>query len=140
MSARALLLRLDAVRPSGPGRWTARCPAHDDRNPSLAIRECDDGRTLLKCFAGCGADEIVTAVGLTLADLMPPRAIGDHVPRERKLFNPSDILECVAHEALIVALAASDIVNGKPVSDADKDRIMLASSRLGAAAEIGGAA
>ena len=33
--------------------WTARCPAHDDRNPSLSICETADGLLLLKCFAGC---------------------------------------------------------------------------------------
>jgi hypothetical protein len=33
--------------------WTARCPAHDDRNPSLSITEDRDGRVLLHCFAGC---------------------------------------------------------------------------------------
>lgn len=38
--------------------WMARCPAHDDKNPSLAIR---DGETnvLLTCFAGCDRRDIV---------------------------------------------------------------------------------
>jgi hypothetical protein len=33
--------------------WSARCPAHDDHNPSLSITEDRDGRVLLHCFAGC---------------------------------------------------------------------------------------
>lgn len=36
----------------GP-RWIARCPAHDDSEPSLSIGTGDDGRVLLHCFAGC---------------------------------------------------------------------------------------
>jgi hypothetical protein len=49
--------------------WIAQCPAHDDRSPSLSIREGRDGRTLLRCFAGCELDTIVRALGLGLSDL-----------------------------------------------------------------------
>lgn len=33
--------------------WLACCPAHDDREPSLAVRDGDDGRVLVHCHAGC---------------------------------------------------------------------------------------
>lgn len=62
-----LLARLDAVRKSGPG-WQARCPAHDDRSPSLSIREGDRG-VLLKCWSGCALSEIVGALGIEVSDL-----------------------------------------------------------------------
>lgn len=68
-----LLPRLDRVRERGPGRWTARCPAHDDRTPSLSIRETEDSRVLIHCWTGCEAAAIVAAIGLELADLFPPR-------------------------------------------------------------------
>ena len=60
--------------PSGPhrNRWLALCPSHSDKNPSLAITEKQDGRLLLKCWHGCGANEIVSAIGLELKDLFPP--------------------------------------------------------------------
>ena len=32
--------------------WTARCPAHDDRDPSLSIRDAG-GKVLVRCHAGC---------------------------------------------------------------------------------------
>ena len=51
----------------------ARCPAHDDRRASLSITEADDGRVLLRCFAGCSVNAIVEAVGLEVRDLFPPR-------------------------------------------------------------------
>jgi hypothetical protein len=67
-----LLGKLKGVKESGKG-WIARCPAHEDGNASLSISEGDDGRVLLKCFAGCSTDDIVAAVGLKMADLFPAR-------------------------------------------------------------------
>ena len=69
MTAEELLHDLDVVRPRGPGKWSARCPAHPDRSPSLSIREGDDGRLLLHCFAGCTLGEICGALGLPIKDL-----------------------------------------------------------------------
>ena len=70
MTAEDLAARLHGKRTAGG--WIARCPAHDDKNPSLSIGAADDGRVLLKCFAGCDFAAIVGALGLTAADLAPP--------------------------------------------------------------------
>ena len=59
--ARALLDRLERVTERGGGHYMARCPAHDDSNPSLSVREVDD-RVLVHCFAGCSAGAIVAVV------------------------------------------------------------------------------
>ena len=67
MTAEDILDRLDRVRRSGR-QWVARCPAHDDRNPSLTIREGNQG-VLLKCWAGCQLDEIMQALRLSKRDL-----------------------------------------------------------------------
>ncbi len=48
MTIDALLSLLDGVRETGPGKYQARCPAHDDRSASLAIKDCGDGRVLLQ--------------------------------------------------------------------------------------------
>lgn len=136
MSSTALLSRLDGVRQTSPGRWVACCPAHDDRHPSMTIRELDDGRVLMHCFAGCDVGEILGAVGLGFDALFPERPLGHRVSRERRPFNPSDILQCVAGEALIVALVARDIAMGAEPSQEDCDRILTASARLDAATEV----
>src|SRR5215831_5005728 len=68
MTIQALLSRLERVRRSANG-WMARCPAHDDATPSLAVTLGEDGRILLKCFAGCDISAIVGALGLAVADL-----------------------------------------------------------------------
>jgi hypothetical protein len=44
------------------GGWTARCPAHDDRNPSLSISDGDDGKTLVHCHAGCDQADVIDAL------------------------------------------------------------------------------
>lgn len=49
----------------------ALCPAHDDREPSLTIREGKDGRVLLRCQAGCDLEAILGAWGLAKRDLYP---------------------------------------------------------------------
>jgi putative DNA primase/helicase len=38
--------------------WMARCPAHDDRTPSLSIRDTDDGKVLVCCHAGCAQEQV----------------------------------------------------------------------------------
>jgi DNA primase len=53
----------------------AHCPAHQDKTPSLSIRETSDGTVLIKCFAGCDARAITAALGLTLRDLFPNKAV-----------------------------------------------------------------
>ncbi len=58
---------------NGNGSWVCRCPAHEDRNASLSVKEKAGGGALVHCHAGCTADAVVAAVGLKLADLMPPR-------------------------------------------------------------------
>jgi len=42
--------------------WTARCPAHDDRTPSLSISEGPDGKTLVHCQAGCDQQSVIAAL------------------------------------------------------------------------------
>jgi len=51
--------------------WKARCPAHDDKNPSLSIDQGEDGRVLLHCHAGCKTEAVLEALGLSMRDLSP---------------------------------------------------------------------
>ena len=41
--------------------WTACCPAHDDREPSLSIRDAD-GKVLVRCHAGCNQRDVIAAL------------------------------------------------------------------------------
>jgi hypothetical protein len=67
LSATAVVNRFDGLTKKGDG-WLARCPAHGDKVRSLSI-DVRDGKVLLKCFAGCTAEDIAAAVGLKTSDL-----------------------------------------------------------------------
>ena len=62
-----ILARLKGVRRSGKG-WTAKCPAHEDKQNSLSVHH-REGKWLLKCHAGCSWDTIIAAIGITPGDL-----------------------------------------------------------------------
>ncbi len=66
-----VLDRLSA-RPA-PRGWKAKCPAHEDRTPSLSLWLGRDGRLMLGCWAGCPKCAILAAAGLRWADLFPPQ-------------------------------------------------------------------
>lgn len=68
MTAEQVAEHLDARR-TGRGKWQARCPAHDDRSPSLSIAEGEGGRVLVRCWAGCDTRDVLSAAGLRWVDL-----------------------------------------------------------------------
>lgn len=51
------------------GQWMARCPAHEDRKPSLSICEADS-KVLVRCHAGCEQAQVIAA--LRERGLWPP--------------------------------------------------------------------
>ena len=131
MIADTLLSRLDSVRQTGADRWLGRCPAHDDTRPSLSIREIED-RVLVHCWAGCPVEDVISAVGLTFDDLYSKRTTHRCKP-ERRPFPAADVLRALEREALIAAVAASNLANGIELTDADRARLLVASERISAA-------
>ena len=130
MSAGTLLERLDKVRVRGPGQWSACCPAHDDRGPSLTIKETSDSRLLLHCFAGCSVDEVVGAVGLDLSDLFPPRESHGAPLQRRRLLTAAQAMEMLRDEAQLIALCGANIGHGVDIADADRARCLVAAGRV----------
>lgn len=117
MNAEDFLHGLKKVRRSSPGEWVACCPAHNDKSPSLAVKQADDGRILIHCFAGCSVQEVVAARGVDLGDLFPERLIGEKLTPIG--FNPRTLLKAMAFNAQIVAIVAGDIVEGRHISERD---------------------
>lgn len=137
MTAATLLDRLEGVRANGPGRWVARCPAHEDRSPSLSIREIDD-RTLIFCFAGCEAHDVLAAVGLTLAELFD-KPLDHHkgaVRDRRHTHAAREALQLLAHESLVALVAAENMAKGVTLTDDDRARLGLAAGRIRAVREV----
>jgi len=136
MAIETILSKLEKVKRSGQGRWMACCPSHADKNASLSLREMDDGRILAYCFAGCGIDEVLAALGLKIEALFPER-LPDGRP-ERKPFASSDVLRALAFEVLIVSMVAADIVKGVQIDTKTKDRVFLAAQRINSGLVAGG--
>lgn len=132
-----LLHHLDKIKKTGQGKWMACCPAHADKTASLSIRELDDGRVLVHCFAACSVEEVLSAVGLTFDALYPPREI-EHGRFERRPFPAADILRAIAHEAVIVYLSAQAVAKGQVLPESDIQRLLVAASRIQAALTAGG--
>ena len=132
-----LLSRLDGVRQTAPARWLAKCPAHEDRSPSLAITEQGDGRVLIYCHALCNWESVLGAVGLDASALFPDKPKGGYyVQNERRPFNAIDVLRCVGFESLVVAVAASNLAHGTALTEGDHARLLLAAERLQSAVEV----
>ncbi len=68
-TVQAILDKLNGVRATESG-WLAKCPAHEDAKASLSVGQGENGRALLKCFAGCSPNKIITSLGLKLVDLL----------------------------------------------------------------------
>lgn len=111
---------LDKVKSTGTNKWKACCPAHDDKNPSLAISETSDGVVLLKCWAGCTTQNIVSAIGMELRDLFP----GNTQPRR----GPSK--SAIEHERMVYQIGKSLLEQGR-LEGSDIERFHLAKQRLG---------
>ncbi len=129
-----MLSRLQKVKGRN-GSWTACCPAHNDKGPSLAIREADDGRVLLHCFAGCETLSVVQALGMDMTDLFPPdNKRRDYPvegkPRMKPAFYASDLIRILAFEALVVSICASDLRKGRKLTDEDNERLKVAQQRI----------
>lgn len=98
--AAALLAKLEGVRPAGDSRWYARCPTHDNKSPSLSIRDTS-ARVLIHCFAGCDPEAVLAAVGLAWCDLYPDnparvameQAVGAVQPAVKRMVDRLDSIE-----------------------------------------------
>lgn len=134
MNVEDFLSRLEKVKRTGKGSWLARCPAHMDKSPSLSVGVGDDGRILIRCFAECGAEAVVAAVGLEMSDLYPDKPItGDRAPAMR--FPAADVLAAVADELMIIEVISCDLERGLPIKQDDYDRLHIAIGRVISAKE-----
>jgi hypothetical protein len=73
MNALEVIEGLPGYRKTGQAQAEARCPAHDDKKPSLSIGRGHDGKILLHCQAGCELQSILKALNLEESDLFPER-------------------------------------------------------------------
>jgi hypothetical protein len=128
----SLLLRLENVRGHGSG-YRANCPrGHSNAKQSLTIRETDDGTVLLKCHVGCGAADVMQAIGLSVGDLFVKRH-RDRSPQARQA--EQEALDRRSVKALAAELvrwghviygAGSDISAGIALPDMERNKLWQA--------------
>ena len=130
MSVTTVLNRLKKVKNTGPGKWIACCPVHEDKSPSLAIKGLEDGRVLLHCF-GCGASavEIIESLGIDVSEIFPPSETKNY-PQLKHPFNALDVLYCLVNEATIIEIYAGDLILGREFTRDDYIKLNLARDRI----------
>jgi putative DNA primase/helicase len=101
-------------RKAGSG-WMARCPSHDDREPSLSIRDADDGKVLVRCHAGCDQEQVIAALrsrGLWVENGQP--RLRRPAPRAGAKSQP-DRDDAKRTEAALAIWQSATPANGTPV-------------------------
>ena len=116
-----LLSRLERVRANRNGTWVPRCPAHDDRSPSLSIATGDNGKVLLHCFAGCGAADVVEAIGLELSSLFPETH--DWKGQRRTNVDYKALCHFIQHEITVLIIAAQKVRVGEVLTEDDQETL-----------------
>ena len=118
MTPDEFVTRLDCVKSKGRDKWMACCPAHDDKDPSLAVSATPNGKILLRCFSGCSALEITNAMGLGLEDLFPDAhqenpmafAIREKAAKQK-------LEQKISHAMSYLQILTASVRDGKSVKD-----------------------
>jgi len=124
MKAVDVLDRLEQVT-GGKGKWMACCPAHQDKSPSLAIKEADD-RVLVHCFAGCETSDVIAAIGLNVGDLFYDKLAGGELTEGKKR-RYEDVLNS---ERFQVAIINSVERHERPLTAIERERRSLGKDRI----------
>jgi hypothetical protein len=122
-----LLASLEGVRKTSDNKWQARCPSHKDKSPSLGIK-LDGDKILVKCWAGCGAVEVLSSIGLEWSDLFPDKPdTGKYIaPR----FSKSEFFDVAIKEANIMMLALMDVMGQREISRENWERVLVSIEKL----------
>lgn len=130
MNAEKLLSSCRKVRATGRGTWVACCPAHEDKNPSMTVRELPDGMVLVHCFAGCSTESIIGACGLQFDDLFPDKLPQDEFKPLKRRYPAADVMLMVEQELGVIAIVAGDLAAGRRLSAVDAERMRVAKKRI----------
>lgn len=110
---------------------------HNVRQHGTGYRaEGDDGRVLIRCFAGCEVADVLAALGMGLADLFPER-VRDLSPlgraQRREAARAANVAAAVAvldRETLVVLAAVGILQRGNALTSTGHDRLALAAQRV----------
>lgn len=130
MKLEQLLNSLTKLKRTGQGQWIACCPAHEDRSPSLTIKQTSE-TILVHCFGGCSTEDVLGAVGMSFDDLYPEH--GKTVKPSR--FNPRDVLEAIRDHSLYVG-ACAFTMRERRLTKAEGEKMLRSAELLQQAARM----
>lgn len=138
MTTETLINRLNKVKQTTHSTWIACCPAHDDNTPSLSIKEVEDGRILIHCFAGCPTESVLNAVNLSFSDIQPELLNSNGFKPIKKIFNANTALEILRNESLITFETAKALYRGEALTEDSLERLRKCIERIERVSEAGG--
>jgi len=114
-----IVAQLDGAKQSGDS-WSAKCPAHEDRSPSLSVTERTQGDpgAVVHCHAGCTPEAVLSALGMTTAELFDKRSNTTQRPREVAAYPYTDESGVILFEA--VRYAPKDFRQRRVLANGDR--------------------
>jgi hypothetical protein len=95
-----ILSCLEGVEEAPDGSYKARCPAHDDHDPSLSVRAVSENgsqKVLIWCWAGCEQDQILKKAGLEWKDLYSKNGSNDSKKSGRRIVATYDYTDAAGN-------------------------------------------
>lgn len=123
------------VRHFGHDQIRMSCPVCGGTNGgTLSARRGDTGAVLLKCFkSDCSIASIAQELDLDLSDLFLPKPDHGHgrpQARRRSLITANEALTLARDEIAFAAVVAGNVGRGVALTDADRERCLVAAGRL----------
>lgn len=120
-----VLSKLDGVKQVGSNKWKAKCPVHNDNNPSMTV-SVKDNKVLCYCFS-CQATgkDVAEAIGLPVSSLFADKLQVDKSEWRRK-----KLLEEKASDEMFLKIYQSWEQAGKYIPWSDKKRYKIAINRV----------
>ncbi|MDR1848932.1 MAG: hypothetical protein LBQ75_02720 [Zoogloeaceae bacterium] len=140
-----ILSRLEGVKEVGGSAWTALCPAHADRTPSLKVTLFDSGKIGVICRAGCAFHEIADAMGLTESAFFPTdrrklRPKAGYLPASAMLRVLGDDIIFVASVLRTLSAAHEALGRDSPLTEWDVERFYECAENFALAQRVCGVA
>jgi len=120
-----VLSKLDGVKQVGTNKWKAKCPVHNDKNPSMTVT-VKDQKVLCFCFS-CQATgkDVAEAIGLPVSALFEnPTTVDKSEWRRKKLTAEKE------SDELFIKIYNSWQAAGKYIPWSDQKRYKIAINRV----------
>jgi uncharacterized ParB-like nuclease family protein len=112
--------------------WTACCPAHADRSPSLSLKLATNGNILMYCFAGCSFVEICDSMGIDAGDLFQEKHVSkyDKTNKNKAYISGDAMLELLYKDVGFIEVFASALMRNETPTEKDYAILSAATNRI----------